>query len=36
MTDQIGQETADPGVIQDVLDANPELEGIGAYEFGSA
>lgn len=34
MTDQISQETADPGVIQDVLDANPELEGIGAYEFG--
>ena len=34
MTDQISQETADPGVIQDVLDANPELEGMGAYEFG--
>lgn len=34
MTDQISQETADPGVIQDVLDANPELEAIGAYEFG--
>ncbi|OAV59793.1 Fe-S cluster assembly protein SufB [Enteractinococcus helveticum] len=34
MTDQISQETADPGVIQDVLDANPELEAIGPYEFG--
>ncbi len=34
MTDQISQETADPGVIQDVLDANPELSAIGAYEFG--
>src|SRR5690625_2502638 len=30
----ISQETADPGVIQDVLDANPELSAIGAYEFG--
>src|SRR5690625_3031193 len=34
MTDQISQETADPGVIQDVLDANPELDAIGPYEFG--
>lgn len=34
MTDQISQETADPGVIQDVLDANPELEALGPYEFG--
>src|SRR5690625_3637521 len=34
MTDQISQETADPGVMQDVLDANPELEAIGPYAFG--
>src|SRR5699024_663584 len=33
MTAQISQETADPGVIQVVLDANPELDAIGPYEF---
>src|SRR5699024_6725016 len=34
MTDQISQETADPGVIHHVLDANPELSAIHAYAFG--
>ncbi|GGE77105.1 Fe-S cluster assembly protein SufB [Nesterenkonia cremea] len=33
MTEQINK-TEDPGVIQEVLDANPELNAIGAYEYG--
>ena len=40
MTDQIVQrdsaETADPGVIQEILDKNPELNAIGAYQYGWA
>lgn len=35
MTEQINK-TEDPGVIQEVLDANPELNAIGAYEYGWA
>lgn len=38
MTDQILQkdisETTDPGVIQEVLEKNPELNAIGAYQYG--
>ncbi|GAA4377319.1 Fe-S cluster assembly protein SufB [Paeniglutamicibacter cryotolerans] len=34
MTDQIAQESADPGVIAEILEKNPELEGIGTYEYG--
>src|SRR5690625_2721885 len=34
MTDQIRQETADPGVIQDVLDASQQIEANGPYGFG--
>ena len=40
MTDQIVQrdpvENADPGVIQEILDKNPELNAIGAYQYGWA
>lgn len=36
MTDQIAQESADPGVISEILEKNPELQGIGNYEFGWA
>ncbi|GAB3663659.1 Fe-S cluster assembly protein SufB [Zhihengliuella somnathii] len=36
MTDQIAQETADPGVITEILEKNPELHGIGNYEYGWA
>lgn len=36
MTDQIAQETADPGVITEILEKNPELQGIGNYEYGWA
>ena len=34
MTDQIAQESADPGVISEILEKNPELQGIGNYEYG--
>ncbi|MDN5755223.1 MAG: Fe-S cluster assembly protein SufB [Micrococcaceae bacterium] len=34
MTDQMAQETADPGVLSEILEKNPELEGIGNYEYG--
>ncbi|OFR86204.1 Fe-S cluster assembly protein SufB [Micrococcus sp. HMSC067E09] len=38
MTDQILQkdvsETTDPGVIQEILEKNPELNAIGAYQYG--
>ncbi|MGH3651528.1 Fe-S cluster assembly protein SufB [Glutamicibacter sp.] len=34
MTDQIAQESADPGVISEILEKNPELHGIGNYEYG--
>ena len=34
MTDQIIKENADPGVISEVLEKNPELNAIGAYQFG--
>ncbi|GAA3283283.1 Fe-S cluster assembly protein SufB [Nesterenkonia halobia] len=33
MTEQI-QRTEDPGVISEVLEQNPELEGLGTYEYG--
>lgn len=40
MTDQIVQrettETADPGVIAEILEKNPELNAIGAYQYGWA
>ncbi|GGL76685.1 Fe-S cluster assembly protein SufB [Glutamicibacter protophormiae] len=36
MTDQIAQESADPGVISEILEKNPELQGIGNYEYGWA
>ena len=40
MTEQINKAESgpieDPGVIQEVLDANPELNAIGAYEYGWA
>ena len=40
MTEQISktedtlQKTEDPGVIQEVLDNNPEIKGLGNYEYG--
>ena len=37
MTDQITDritEDTDPGVISEILEKNPELEAIGAYQFG--
>ena len=36
MTDQIAHESADPGVISEILEKNPELHGIGNYEYGWA
>ena len=40
MTDQIIQQdsspTADPGVINEILEKNPELNAIGAYQYGWA
>ena len=33
ITDQITEDT-DPGVISEILEKNPELEAIGAYQFG--
>ena len=36
MTDQISHESADPGVITEILEKNPELHGIGNYEYGWA
>ncbi|WP_411733055.1 Fe-S cluster assembly protein SufB [Paeniglutamicibacter sp.] len=34
MTDQIAQESPDAGVITEILEKNPELQGIGSYEYG--
>ena len=34
MTDQQAPSAKDPGVIAEILEANPELEGIGNYEYG--
>ena len=36
MTDQQAPSAKDPGVIAEILEANPELEGIGNYEYGWA
>ena len=33
MTEQVGRE-ANNTVISEILEANPELEGIGTYEYG--
>ncbi|ASN38781.1 MULTISPECIES: Fe-S cluster assembly protein SufB [Paeniglutamicibacter] len=34
MTDQIAPESTDAGVITEILEKNPELQGIGSYEYG--
>ncbi|RAX51170.1 Fe-S cluster assembly protein SufB [Arthrobacter sp. AQ5-05] len=34
MTDQIAQDSTDAGVITEILEKNPELQGIGNYEYG--
>ena len=34
MTDQIAQDSTDAGVITEILEKNPELQGIGTYEYG--
>ncbi|MFC0580964.1 Fe-S cluster assembly protein SufB [Micrococcoides hystricis] len=36
MTDIAKESTQDAGVISEILEANPELEGIGTYEYGWA
>ncbi|MGO3153538.1 MAG: Fe-S cluster assembly protein SufB [Galactobacter sp.] len=36
MTEQIAPSAADPGVIAEILEKNPELAGIGNYEYGWA
>ena len=34
MTDQIAHQSTDAGVITEILEKNPELQGIGNYEYG--
>jgi len=36
MTEQMAPDATDPGVIAEILEKNPELEGIGSYAFGWA
>jgi len=36
MTEQMAPSATDPGVIAEILENNPELEGIGTYQYGWA